>query len=116
MLMLATGAGTITEVTSSVAVASGMAGVVVLAINWVREIDENVKLQSVNVVRVWEGLKAAEGTFWEQSESIAEHIQALENIVARKLDAMETGELKAICQVIRAEQQAASAPIIDLVR
>ena len=60
-----------------------VAGVVMLAINWVREIDENVKLQSVNVVRVWEGLKAAEGTFWEQSESIAEHIQALENIVSR---------------------------------
>ena len=34
----------------------------------------------------------------------------LENIVARKLEGMETGELKAICQVIRAEQQGVAAP------
>ena len=60
-----------------------VAAVVALALSSVNSIDVNVKVQAAGLRRVWEGVKEAEQTFWEQSESVAEHIQALEQLVKR---------------------------------
>ena len=60
-----------------------VAAVVALALSSVNSIDVNVKVQAAGLRRVWEGVKEAEQTFWEQSESVAEHIQTLEQLVKR---------------------------------
>ena len=60
-----------------------VAAVVALALSSVNSIDVNVKVQAAKLRRVWEGVKEAEQTFWEQSESVAEHIQTLEQLVKR---------------------------------
>ena len=57
-----------------------IAGVIWLAAKAVRDIEDGVNLSSLTVIKMWQSLQAAEGTFFEQSESVADHITKLEQV------------------------------------